>query len=54
MSDTPFIIPTPKQLASKDAAATLAELAPADTTVLRPLAAEVGGREAVERTDRLE
>ncbi len=54
MSDMPFIIPMLKQLASKDTAATLADLAPADSPVLRPLAADVVVMYAVDRPNRLE
>lgn len=54
MSDTPFIVPMLKQMASLDGAATLADLTPADSPVLRPLAADVVVMYAIDRPNRLE
>lgn len=54
MSDTPFVVPMLKQLANPDGATTLAGLAPADTPVVRPLAADVVVMYAIDRPNRLE
>ncbi|MBA5604464.1 hypothetical protein H3H36_03700 [Duganella sp. FT3S] len=54
MSDTLFIVPMLKQLARPDGAGTLADLAPADTPVVRPLAADVVVMYAIDRPNRLE
>lgn len=54
MSDTPFIVPMLKQLTRPDGAATLAGLAPADSPVVRPLAADVVVMYAIDRPNRLE